>query len=91
MSDSGNGLNNMVLDNINIRVSSLEYKFDVCDTKINDVKQDLSEAKEERKVIHTKLDKIEEKVLKNGKTRISDWVQIILLIAITIIGIIFGV
>ena len=90
MSDNED-LNNLILDNINVRVSALEYKLDGCDQRITDLRQDLIEARDERRTMHKSLDKIEEKVLKNGKTKASDWVQIVLLVAITVIGIIFGV
>lgn len=84
-------VSNMVLDNINIRVSSLEYKVDRIDTQNCDIKEDVSEFKEDLKTMNTDLREIKEKVMKNGKTKVSDWVQIILLVSITIIGIVLGV
>ena len=88
---NGDTNTDMILDNLSVRVSSVEYKLDICDTRISDVKESQREAKEQRTEMHGQIDKIEEKVMKNGKTKVSDWVQIILLVAITIIGIIFGV
>ena len=80
----------MVLDNINIRVSSLEYKVDRIDTQNTDIKEDISEFKDDLKEVSTEMKKIKEKVMKNGKTKVSDWVQILLLVTITILGIFFG-
>ena len=81
----------MILDNLNVRVSSVEYKLDIFDTRIGDIRDNQKEAKDLRNEMNEKLIKIEEKVMKNGKTKVSDWIQIILLVTITIIGIIYGV
>jgi hypothetical protein len=84
-------VNNQILDNLNIRVSSLEYKVDRIDTQNCDIKEDVQELKADLKETTVELRKIKEKVMKNGKTKISDWVQILLLVVTVILGIFFGV
>ena len=83
-------LSNMVLDNLNIRVSSLEWKVDSINGQTEEINHDVSELKEDLKEVCTDMKEIKDKVMKNGKVRRADWVQIILLIAITVIGISFG-
>lgn len=80
----------MVLDNLNVRVSSLEWKVDSIDGQISNIKEDVCEFKEDLKEVCTDMREIKEKVMKNGKVRKADWVQILLLVAITVIGVVFG-
>jgi len=83
-------LSNMVLDNLNVRVSSLEWKIDSVNGQTEEIKVDVCELKEDLKEACSDMKEIKDKVMKNGKVRRADWVQIILLVAITVIGISFG-
>jgi len=84
-------INNAILDNLSVRVSSLEYKVDRIETQNCDIKEDIAEFKDGLKEVSTEMKNIKKKVFTNGKTKVSDWVQIVLLVAVTILGIYFGV
>lgn len=81
----------MILDNLSVRVSSLEYKVDRLNSESDDNREDMSELKVDMKDISVDMREIKEKVMKNGKTRTADWVQIILLITVTVVAIVLGV
>ncbi len=84
-------INNMIIDNISVRVSSLEYKVDRVNTQIDDNKEDMDELKVDMREMRTDMKEVKAKVMKNGKTKISDWVQIILLVTAMTVAIILGV
>jgi peptidoglycan hydrolase CwlO-like protein len=71
----------MIIDNINVRVSSLEYKVDRLNIESADTREDMLELKEDMKLCRTDMKEtnvymkeINQKVMKNGKTRKADWV-----------------
>lgn len=84
-------INNMIIDNINVRVSSLEYKVDRLNIESADTREDMSELKTDMKECSNSMKEIEKKVMKNGKTRVSDWIQIVLLVTVTVVSIVLGV
>lgn len=81
----------MIIDNINVRVSSLEYKVDRLNIESADTREDMSELKTDMKECSNSMKEIEKKVMKNGKTRVSDWIQIVLLVTVTVVSIVLGV
>jgi len=91
-------INNMIIDNLSVRVSSLEYKVDRLNAESTDnredmvsLKDDMKHCRTDMKEMGTDMREMKTKVMKNGKTRKSDWVQIILLVAVTIIATVMGV
>ena len=92
LADSEAPINNqLILDNLHIRVSSNEWKIDKISHQQEVTEKLLEKADKERCTINKKLDTLIELNEKQRTKKWTDIIQVITLVTIMVLSIIFGV